>query len=72
MSEHNWMRIETAPRDGTFLRLRSRASPLYPHGYQTQGRWEPHEEMPAGGAWFDADGNYVSPYPIAWAPIQVH
>ncbi len=59
--------ICTAPRDGTFIRLRCRPGmgrSLDP----VIGHWQSHEEMKVGGWWFDRDGNYISPGPIEWAP----
>jgi hypothetical protein len=60
--------IATAPRDGTFVRLYFRPG----FGRETAngilGQWQVHEEMPAGGSWFDKAGNYITPGPIAWLP----
>lgn len=53
--------IETAPRDGTFIRLRFRRDPR-----EEIGQWQRHTEMPAGGSWFDEQGGYITPGPIYW------
>lgn len=58
--------IETAPRDGRFVRLRFRPG-LGRENLEAVGHWQPHAEMPAGGAWFDRDGFYISPGPLFWA-----
>jgi hypothetical protein len=55
--------MEDAPKDGRFVRLRFRRV----EG-EVRGRWQEHPEMKAGGWWFDADGNYISPGPLYWAP----
>lgn len=60
--------IETAPRDGTFVRLRFRPWLLMPAEHEVVARWEPHDEMKAGGWWFDRKGCYVTPGPLFWAP----
>lgn len=59
--------MTVAPRDGTFIRLIFRpfmgcAQP------DVIGQWQDHEEMPAGGAWFDRSGYYITPGPIGWLP----
>jgi hypothetical protein len=56
--------IETAPKDGTFIRLK----PRFAWARETVGCWVAHAEMKAGGAWFDTEGYYVTPYPRYWAP----
>ena len=57
--------IETAPRDGSFVRLRFGG--LY-EGREQIGRWQSHQHMKAGGAWFDRAGFYISPGPLFWKP----
>jgi len=60
-----WFSISTAPRTGDLVQLRNR------FGGVCLGRWQDHEEMKDGGAWFDDDnGGYISPYPIEWRPIS--
>jgi hypothetical protein len=59
--------MATAPRDGTFIRLHFRPIMDCPRP-DVVGQWQDHEEMPAGGSWFDRDGNYITPGPIAWSP----
>lgn len=60
--------ISVAPRDGTFVRLRFRPFILRPADHEQIGQWQAHDEMPAGGAWFDRGGHYITPGPIEWAP----
>lgn len=62
--------IETAPKDGTFVRLRFRPGLWMPDDHEVEARWEPHEEMVAGGWWFTIDGGYVTPGPLFWAPVR--
>lgn len=59
--------IGTAPKDGTFVRLRF-APGLGREHWEAVGQWQPHHEMKSGGAWFDRDGYYISPGPVVWAP----
>ncbi len=59
--------IDTAPRDGSFVRLRFRRV----EGEQV-GQWLAKDHMKAGGAWFDRDGFYVTPGPLFWAPTTIH
>lgn len=59
--------IETAPRDGTFIRLRFRPG-FGREGMEAIGQWQPHQEMKSGGSWFDRDGSYITPGPLFWAP----
>lgn len=61
--------IENAPRNGTFVRLRFRPSVWLPEDHEVEARWQPHEEMHAGGYWFDRHGYYVTPGPLFWAPL---
>lgn len=64
-----WKVICLAPKDGTFLRLRCGTNRLGGNGWgETVGHWQSHEDMKAGGAWFDRDGCYLSPWPQMWAP----
>lgn len=58
--------IETAPKE-KYVRLRFRPG-LNREDREEIGIWLPHSEMPAGGAWFDEDGNYITPGPLFWAP----
>lgn len=64
--------IENAPRDGSFVRLRFRPTLVMPEDHEVVGRWQPHEEMPAGGWWFTRDGCYITPGPLFWAPTRFH
>ena len=64
--------IETAPRDGSFIRLRFRTGMLVPENYERIGQWQRHDEMKAGGAWFDSEGHYITPGPLFWAPTVGH
>lgn len=59
--------ISSAPRDGTYVRLRFRPG-IGRDGLEAIGQWQPHDEMPAGGSWFDRDGCYITPGPTCWAP----
>ncbi len=59
--------LATAPRDGTFVRLRFRPG-LGRETWESIGQWQPREDMPAGGHWFDHDGYYITPGPLFWAP----
>lgn len=59
--------IETAPRDGTFIRLRFRPG-CGRENLEAVGQWQEHDEMPTGGSWFDRQGNYITPGPLFWAP----
>jgi hypothetical protein len=65
--------IETAPRDGTPVRLRfqrgdgSIVDSMRPD--ETVGRWLAIEDMKTGGAWFDLDANYLLG-PVYWAPYN--
>lgn len=58
--------IETAPKDGSWLRFRFRN---VEYKKEIVGRWEPHAEMNTGGSWFDPDGCYITPGPLFWAPV---
>lgn len=60
--------IDSAPKDGTYVRLRFRPWLLMPADFEVIGQWQPHDEMPAGGWWFDREGCYVTPGPVSWAP----
>ena len=60
--------IVSAPRDGTFVRLFFRPGLMRDGLEPRTGQWQAHAEMPAGGAWFDRGGHYITPGPIAWAP----
>lgn len=62
--------IASAPRDGTFVRLRFRPG-VGRETWETAGQWRALSgaDLP-GGAWFDRDGNYVTPGPLFWAPEQ--
>lgn len=64
-----WKLIATAPRDGTFIRLKVREGVLRKNT-EFVGHWQRHDEMPAGGAWFDREGFYLTPGPIYWKPEQ--
>jgi hypothetical protein len=55
--------IESAPRDGSWLRLRFRR-----REDEETGQWLAHPEMKAGGSWFDRRGCYITPGPLFWAP----
>lgn len=68
MSKSIFKPIDTAPRDGAFVRLRFRPWLLMPADHELIGQWQDHAEMPAGGAWFTRAGEYVSPVPTRWAP----
>lgn len=57
--------IESAPRDGTFIRLRFRPG-FGREEIEVIAQWQAHDEMPAGGAWFDVHGRYVTPGPLFW------
>lgn len=61
-----WRVMCLAPKDGTFIRLRSRVTLLAPRGVDTVGQWKEHDDGFKG--WFDRAGNYITPYPIEWAP----
>lgn len=55
--------IDSAPRDGSFLRLRFGAN----FGDREEiGQWQSHDEMKAGGHWFDEQGYYITPGPVYW------
>lgn len=56
--------IETAPRDGTFVRLRFGG--LH-EDREEIGHWQAHAHMKCGGAWFDRAGFYITPGPLFWA-----
>ncbi len=58
--------IETAPRDGTFVRLRFRPG-IGREDREEIGQWQPHTEMKSGGAWFRQDGSYITPGPLYFA-----
>lgn len=58
--------IETAPRDGSFVRLRFRPG-FGREDREEVGHWQVHEDMKAGGSWFDRDGFYITPGPLFWA-----
>jgi len=60
--------IETAPRDGTFIRLRFRPG-LSREEREAVGQWQIHPLMPAGGAWLDPEGYYITPGALFWAPL---
>ena len=64
--------IETAPKDGTFVRLRFGQHSILSRADEEIGQWQEHEYMKAGGAWFDRDGFYVTPGPLFWAPATVY
>ena len=66
MTPPGFKSIAIAPRDGSYIRLRFRAG--IGRDQEVVGQWQPHEEMPAGGHWFDPDGNYITPGPLFWAP----
>lgn len=59
--------IETAPKE-KYVRLRFRPGLLRPEDREEIGIWLARPEMPAGGSWFDEDGNYITPGPLFWAP----
>ena len=62
-----WRAMCVAPRDGTYIRLCFRD--LFDTPRPTVvAQWQDHTVLPAGGHWFDRDGNYVTPGPIAWQP----
>lgn len=60
-----YQHIETAPKDGSWLRFRFRR---VEYDDEVIGRWELHAEMKTGGSWFDRDGCYITPGPLFWAP----
>lgn len=60
--------IESAPHDGTFIRLRFRPGLMMPAEREVVAQWQQHDEMPVGGWWFDREGFYVTPGPLFWAP----
>lgn len=62
-----WKVMCLAPKDGTFVRLRFRPG-VGRELREAVGQWQAHEEMLAGGAWFDREGNYITPGPYMWAP----
>lgn len=62
-----YQHIETAPKDGTWLRFQFRR---VEYEDEVIGRWEPHAEMKTGGSWFDRQGCYITPGPIFWALAQ--
>lgn len=61
--------IESAPRDGSFVRLRFRPALWMTAEHEIEAQWQRHEEMKVGGWWFDRQGYYVTPGPLFWAPI---
>lgn len=61
--------VASAPKDGTFIRLRFRPG-LGREAWEVVAKWAKHDDMPAGGWWFDRDGCYVTPGPLYWAPEQ--
>lgn len=63
-----YQHIETAPKDGSWLRFRFRR---VEHANEVVGRWESHAEMKTGGSWFDREGCYITPGPIFWARHNV-
>lgn len=65
---HGFRPINSAPRDGTFMRLRFRPGILRPADREEIGAWQAHSDMPAGGSWFTRAGEYISPGPLYWAP----
>ncbi len=57
--------IETAPRDGSWLRFRFRR---VEYEEEIVGQWQNHAGMKTGGSWFDRSGHYITPGPLFWAP----
>lgn len=57
--------LDTAPFDGTFIRLRCRPG-IGRDNRETVGQWR---VMPDGFCgWWDRSGFYISPGPLFWAP----
>jgi hypothetical protein len=59
--------IASAPRDGTFIRLRFRPNILRPAEEEAIGCWQDDAILPAGGYWRDREGGYIGG-PMLWAP----
>lgn len=54
--------IETAPHDGSWVRLRFRR-----REDEEIGQWQNHAHMKTGGSWFDRSGHYITPGPLFWS-----
>lgn len=61
--------IDSAPRDGRYLRLRFRPG-FGREDREEIGQWQRHDHMKAGGSWFDRHGHYISPGALFWAPTR--
>ncbi len=60
-------RLDTAPHDGTFIRLRFRPG-LGRETWEIVGRWQVMEDGYSG--WWDREGVRITPGPLFWAPEQ--
>lgn len=63
----DWQRIETAPKDGTFVLLHSPDSNNNPF----IGQWHDDADYPDGGAWWgDNDSGFaIDADPSHWMPL---
>lgn len=65
-----WLPIETAPTDGTRVRLHriGRRRPYALWAYLAIGHYEAKDDGFKG--WFTDDGEYHTPYPDSWLPLE--
>lgn len=61
--------IDTAPKDGTLVRLRFRPG-LGREDREEIGLWVESEAMIGRGHWLSDEGYYITPGPLFWAPYK--